>query len=248
MNDLPPMAQTEGWDTAREILVILAHPDDPEFFLGGSIARWIANGHSVRYVLLTKGNKGASDETLTEKAIAEVRMAEQQAAAQFLGVTSIDFLDYPDGYLIPDLEMRRDIVCWIRKYQPDILVTCDPTNIFPSSQYINHPDHRNAGQVVIDAVFPAAGNRFFFPDLLDEGRQPHEVEEVWMSLTVQPNIKLDVTNYWETRLTALKYHASQIGDPQQFEEKMLNRLQIEPGAAFVYQEQFRRIKFRKAGE
>ncbi len=235
----------EGWDGKKRILVILAHPDDPEFFLGATISRWNKAGHEVHYVLLTKGDKGAKDETLTGKDVARIRMKEQQAAAKRLGVQSIDYLEYEDGYLIPDLEMRKKIVRSIRKFRPEILVTCDPSNIFPSERYINHPDHRNAGQVVIDAVFPAAGNRFFFPELLDEGFDPHEVEEVWMSLTNQPNVKLDVTEHWDNKILALKEHASQIGDPDAFEERMLERLQPEEDGAFTYEEQFRRIRFRR---
>jgi LmbE family N-acetylglucosaminyl deacetylase len=241
------MEFVENWPTRKDILIILAHPDDPEFFLGGSIARWIKAGHRLRYVLLTKGDKGSKEIDLSAEQVAEIRVEEQKAAAKFLGVTSIDFLDYEDGYLIPDLEMRREVVRFIRKYQPHILVTCDPGNIFPSQQYINHPDHRNAGQVVIDAVFPAAGNRFFFPELLGEGYEPHEVEEVWMSLTNQPDVRLDVTEFWDKKINALKRHASQIGDPRAFEKRMLERLNNGKDEDFKYEEQFRRIKFRRPG-
>ncbi|MBG0771234.1 MAG: PIG-L family deacetylase, partial [Anaerolineaceae bacterium] len=163
------MEFSEGWDSPKEILVILAHPDDPEFFLGGTIARWIKAGHTVRYVLLTQGDKGAKDVTLTKDDISSLRIKEQNAASKSLGVASVDFFDYEDGYLVPDLEMRKKVVREIRRFRPQILVTCDPTNIFPHPQYINHPDHRYAGQVVVDAVFPAAGNHFFFTDLVEEG-------------------------------------------------------------------------------
>ncbi len=240
------MAFLEGWDVKKKILVILAHPDDPEFFLGASIARWIKQGHEVRYVLLTKGDKGAKDRNLSPEEVASIRIREQDAAAASLGVTSVDYMDYADGYLIPDLAMRKAVVGWIRQYQPDILVTCDPTNIFPSDRYINHPDHRNAGQVVVDAVFPAAGNAFFFPDLMEAGLMPHEVEEVWMSLTQSPDIQLDVTEHWRDKIESLKLHESQIGDPDAFEKRMLERIPVEAGEDFQYQEGFRRIKFRRS--
>jgi len=239
------MEYTEGWEESKEILVILAHPDDPEFFLGASIARWIKAGHQVHYVLLTRGDKGANDETLTAEDVCKIRMDEQARAAQSLGVTSIVYFDYEDGYLIPDLQMRKKVVQAIRQFRPHILVTCDPGNLFPSKQYINHPDHRNAGQVVIDAVFPAAGNRFFFSELLDEGFSPHEVEEVWMSLTNQPDVKLDVTEHWDDKIRALKYHTSQIGDPDAFEKRMLERIPMAENEDFKYEEQFRVIKFRR---
>ncbi len=239
------MELTEGWEGKKEILVILAHPDDPEFFLGASIARWIKAGHHVHYVLLTKGDKGAENETQTQDEICQIRVEEQRNAAKFLGVSSVKFLDYEDGYLIPDLELRREVARWIRMLKPDILVTCDPTNMFPSDHYINHPDHRYAGQVVIDAVFPAAGNHCFFPELLEEGLQPHEVEEVWMSVTHQPNLTLDVSEHWEDKIEALKQHSSQIGDPAAFEQRMLERLGAEDDVDLKYEEQFRRIKFRR---
>ncbi|MEA3326408.1 MAG: PIG-L deacetylase family protein [Chloroflexota bacterium] len=239
------MIFTEGWETLKGILVILAHPDDPEFFFGGTIARWVKAGHSVRYVLLTKGDKGAGEDIESPEEVIKIRVKEQDNAARFLGVKSVAYLDYHDGYLIPDLEMRKKVVRAIRKYQPDILVTCDPTNYFPSQQYINHPDHRNAGQVVIDAVFPAVGNRFFFPELHEEGFFPHEVEEVWMSLTNTPDVTLDVTENWHDRIEALKMHASQIGDPDAFEKRMLERVQKDDTNPFRYEENFRVIKFRR---
>jgi LmbE family N-acetylglucosaminyl deacetylase len=238
----------EGWEDKKEILIILAHPDDPEFFLGGSIARWVKAGHHVRYVLLTKGDKGAMDDIISPEELIKIRIKEQDQAARFLGVISIDYLDYQDGYIVPDLGMRREIVRMIRKYKPHILVTCDPSNLFPSQQYINHPDHRYTGQVVVDAVFPAGGNRLFYPELLEEGCAPHEVEEVWMSLTNQPDIKLDVTEHWQDKIGALKAHASQIGDPQAFEERMQSRLEQNDRGEYKYEEHFRRIKFRRLSE
>jgi LmbE family N-acetylglucosaminyl deacetylase len=235
----------EGWDTPKDILVILAHPDDPEFFLGATIARWIKAGHTVRYVLLTQGDKGAEDGKLTLEEICRIRREEQVNAAGLLGVKSVDFMDYQDGYLVPDLEMRKKVVRCIRQYQPQILVTCDPSNLFPNEHYVNHPDHRYAGQVVIDAVFPAAGNRFFFPELLDEGYEPHEVEEVWMSLTNTPNVRMDVTDFWDIKLKSLKHHVSQIGDPEAFEKHMLERAEKDDNGNLAFFEHFRTIKFRR---
>jgi len=242
------MDTTENWQGHKEILIVLAHPDDPEFFLGGSIARWVKAGHTVRYVLLTQGGKGSNDPSLSSEEISKMRVVEQNAAGTYLGVISIDYLDYEDGYLIPDLEMRKTVVRYIRTYKPQVLVTCDPENLFPSQQHINHPDHRGAGQVVIDAVFPAAGNRYFFPELLDDGYQPHEVDEVWMSLTNQPNVCLDVTAHYDDKIRALKKHASQIGDPSAFEKRMLERIENGKNEEFRYEEQFRRIIFRRQTE
>lgn len=239
------MEINEGWNSPKNILIILAHPDDPEFFLGGTIARWVKAGHRVRYALFTKGDKGAQHANQTSEELVALRIKEQQDAAKSLGAESVSFMDYEDGYIIPDLEMRKEVVRLIRKFKPDILVSCDPLNYFPFEHYINHPDHRYAGQVVIDAVFPAAGNHLFFPELLSEGYPPHEVEEVWLSLTHQPDITLNVTEYWQERIEALKNHRSQIGDPQVFAQYMLDRVRGNQQGDLVYEEKFRRIKFRR---
>ncbi len=239
------MEYDENWDGRKEILVVLAHPDDPEFFLGGAIARWVKAGHHVRYLLLTKGDKGANDETQNSDTIIKTRIEEQEKAANYLGVKSVKFFDYEDGYIVPDLKLRKKIVREIRVQKPNILVTCDPSNLFPSTRYINHPDHRYTGQVVIDAVFPAAGNPFFFPELISEGHDPHEVEEVWMSLANKFDVELDVSEEWEARFEALKLHGSQIGDPQTFKEHMLEQLGIAEDGSVIYTEKFRVIKFRR---
>jgi LmbE family N-acetylglucosaminyl deacetylase len=161
-------------------------------------------------------------------------------------VKSVRFLDLEDGYLVPSLELRRDMVRAIRQVRPDVLVTCDPTHLFAGDYYINHPDHRYAGQVVLDAVFPAADNPFFFPELIkEEGLQPHKPREVWVSLTSNPTVTLDVTDTWEIKIQALKEHKSQIGDPKEFEERMRARKsERSTEENEYYEEKFRVIKFR----
>ena len=217
--------QPDNWQASQKILIILAHPDDPEFFCGATLARWARAGHEIHYCLLTCGDKGSNYGDMTPIELCRLRHKEQQAAASVIGVKNIRFLDHPDGYLLPDLDLRREVVRIIRQEKPDILVTCDPTNLFPSTTYgINHPDHRYAGQVVLDAVFPAAGNPHYFPELLEnEGLEPFTPREVWVSLTAQPNVTLDVTATWEIKILALKEHKSQIGDPAKLEERMKNR-------------------------
>jgi LmbE family N-acetylglucosaminyl deacetylase len=235
----------ENWTGTKRILVVLAHPDDPEFFCGATIARWTSTGHIVSYCLLTRGDKGEKDFTLTTDEVAKKREKEQFAAASILGVKSVKFLNNPDGYLVPDIALRRQVVRAIREEKPDILMTCDPTNYFSNDSGINHPDHRAAGQVAIDAVFPASGSAFFFPDLLlREGLEPHSVKEVWMSVTHQPNTILDITEFWPTKVRALKEHVSQIGNPDEFEKRMLSRKSSESSdEAPRYEERFRRIVY-----
>jgi LmbE family N-acetylglucosaminyl deacetylase len=239
------MEPSENWSQPQNILVILAHPDDPEFFCGAALARWVSLGHRVSYCLLTNGNKGASDRSIDPAQLTILRQAEQKAAASILGVQDIRFLDYEDGYLTADLSTRKTVTRIIRQERPDILVTCDPTNLFPRENMINHPDHRAAGQVVLDAVFPAAGNPFYFPDLItEEHLEPHSVKEVWLSVTAQPNTTLDATNLWPIKIRALHEHRSQIGEVKLFDERMLSRRTPDSTPeAPRFEEKFRRIIF-----
>jgi LmbE family N-acetylglucosaminyl deacetylase len=232
----------DTWENYQKILVILAHPDDPEFFCGATLARWARAGHEIHYFLLTNGNKGGSPE-LTPAKLSAIRHVEQQKAATIIGTRSVEFLDLEDGYLVPSLELRKEIVRIIRREKPDILVTCDPTMLFNWMGRVNHPDHRAAGQVVLDAVFPAAGNNHFFPELLEEGLQPHTPREVWVSLPSNPTVSLDVTDTWEQKLDALKEHASQIGDPIVFEQRMRSRhTEDSTDEAPRFEEKFRVLK------
>ncbi len=236
---------TSDWNQPQKILVILAHPDDPEFFCGASIARWTRQGHQVVYWLLTRGDKGTNDRHLLPETLMKIREEEQKRAAQELGVSEVHFLSNPDGFLAPDPDLRREVTRIVRMEKPDVLVTSDPTNYFPNNDAtINHPDHRAAGQIVIESYFPAAGNPKFFPELLDEGLEPHSVKEVWFSLTHQPNTVIDVTEYWPLKMNALHCHASQIGDPQKFDERMRSRRTADSSDdAPRYEEKFRRIVY-----
>jgi len=227
---------------AARVLVVLAHPDDPEFFCGGTLALWAEQGSQITYCLLTRGDKG--DESGSDPAgLAVTREAEQRAAAAVLGVGEVTFLDYPDGYLVPDLGMRREVVRAIRQVRPSVVVTCDPTNFFPNDRYINHPDHRAAGQVTLDAVFPAAGSRMFFPELLAEGLEPHKVSQVYVAMPQTPNTVIDVTEMFERKVEALLRHASQIGDPEGLRTRLKDRMAdpTSPPDFPRYVERFRRI-------
>jgi LmbE family N-acetylglucosaminyl deacetylase len=221
MSDAEPPDQ---WEGPQKILVILAHPDDPEFFCGGTIARWTTAGHHVVYCLLTCGDKGTKDREMAPESLCSLRQGEQLAAAAVLGVHQVRFLDYPDGYLTPDLKLRRDITRIIRQEQPDVLVTCDPTNLYVREVLLNHPDHRAAGQAALDAVFPAARDHLNFIELWrDESLEPHIVREVWVSLPKEANVQLDVTEFWETKIQALFEHKSQIGEPEALAERLRAR-------------------------
>lgn len=234
--------QPDKWKTPQKILVILAHPDDPEFFCGATLARWAKAGHEITYCLLTCGDKGNVNTTLSGDDLCQRRHKEQRKAAKIIGAKEVHFLDRPDGYLAPDMDTRRAVTRAIRQFTPDILVTCDPTNLFPSDYYpLNHPDHRAAGQAVLDAVFPAAGSELFFPELLAEGRQPHQPREVWLSLTSEPNTTIDVTDTWEIKINAILEHKSQVKDSQRTKERM--KLANSANTDQRYEEHFRVIRW-----
>ncbi len=235
----------ENWNNQQNILVVLAHPDDPEYFCGATIARWVAAGHEVNYCLLTKGDKGVNEANTKAENLTFTREKEQRAAAKVLGVTSVLFLDFEDGYLIADIPARKKIVGVIREIQPSILVSCDPTNVFVRENSINHPDHIAAGQITLNAVYPAAGNPLFFPDLLENGLTPHSVKEVWLSLPSNPNTILDITEFWKIKIEALLCHVSQVGDPKIFSERMkLRKTPESPESSPRYEEKFKRIVFK----
>jgi len=159
-----------------------------------------------------------------------------------IGVKKVRFLDNPDGYLVPDLDLRREVTRIIRQARPDIVVACDPTNLYGGGTRLNHPDHRAAGQVVLDALFPAAQNHLFFEELLAEGLEPHPVREVWVSIASDPNVTLDVTETWAVKIRALQEHKSQIGDPAKFIERMRSRhTEDSTDEAPRFEEKFRRL-------
>jgi LmbE family N-acetylglucosaminyl deacetylase len=238
-----PDKPTDSWDTPQKVLIILAHPDDPEFFCGATTARWVRAGHHVEYCLLTCGDKGTKDLTLASEELCSIRQEEQRAAARVLGVDNIHFLNYPDGYLVPDIDLRRDITRVIRTIRPDILVTCDPQTLFTANAGLNHPDHRAAGQATLDAVFPSARDHLSFIELWrDEKLEPHIVREVWVCGTLQPDVILDVTETWEKKIKALYEHKSQIGDPEKLAERLRNRRTTDSTPENPrYEEKFRRL-------
>lgn len=235
-------------DQSVRVLVMLAHPDDPEFFCGGTIARWVSLGWDVSYLLFTRGDKGNDKVGADPDALAKLRMKEQRAAAKVLGVKEVEFLSYPDGYLIPDLALRQDLVRAIRIKRPQVVVTCDPTNYFPSARYINHPDHRAAGQATIDAVFPAAGSGLYFPEMMDaEGVQPHKVEQIYVALAQLPDTVIDVTRFVDLKIKALQEHKSQIKDVEQLAQRIRERMldRDSPPEVPRYIETFKRIDLRR---
>jgi LmbE family N-acetylglucosaminyl deacetylase len=230
------------------VLVVLAHPDDPDFFCGGTVARWSAEGREVFYCLLTRGDKGVDNPDNDPEKLAKIRMKEQRAAAKVLGVREVFFMDHPDGFLVPDLNLRREVVRVIRRLRPKIVVTCDPTNFFPSDRYINHPDHRATGQATLDAVFPAAGLGSYFPELMTEDNlEPHKVSQVYVAGAQHPNTVVNVSRFFDLKLEALTKHRSQIHSIEELEKSLRDRMldPQSPPDAPRYIECFKRIDLRR---
>jgi LmbE family N-acetylglucosaminyl deacetylase len=195
-----------------QILGIFAHPDDPEFMVGGSAARWADEGAQITYVIITNGAAGSNDPNQDLAELVRIREAEQRAACAALGVQEVLFLGYQDGTLQPTLELRRELTRIIRQLKPDRVVCGDPTAVLYGDEYINHPDHRAAAEAAVYAVFPSAVTRPIFPELLAEGYEPHQVREVYISGTAQPNTYVDISGTLDRKIEALRCHKSQL-DP-----------------------------------
>ena len=200
----------------RRAMVVVAHPDDAEYGCSGTVAKWCRLGWEVTYVLCTDGSKGTDDRSIADGQLIEIRAEEQREAGRILGLKTVEFLNHPDGYLEPSLDLRRDIVRQIRKHRPDVLITPNPKRDLESNGYIGHPDHFAAGEATLSAVFPSARDHLSFPELLDEGLEPHKVKEVWVMMfgeaaeRYNPLEEVDV----ETSIKALAAHASQVSDPE----------------------------------
>ncbi|RME98118.1 MAG: PIG-L family deacetylase [Chloroflexi bacterium] len=224
-------------------MVIMAHPDDPEYFCGGTVALWCAGGTEVTYLILTNGNKGSDDPDMTPEKLINIRRKEQRAACDVLGVKNVIFFDEPDGELQATLALRKKVVAEIRRYKPDIVIGPDPTRYFFARSYINHADHRAAGVVTIDAVFPAARNRMYHPELLDEGLEPHTVQEVYLAGAEYSDRWVDITAVFDQKVKALLCHVSQINEPENFPQRLAERSIAEDEyGRQVYREGFKVMK------
>lgn len=192
----------------KQVLTIFAHPDDAETMAGGTLLKWAREGHAITMCLITDGDKGTSDRDDTREAVIARRRAEQERAAARLGATVIA-LGYEDGVLQPTLALRRDLVRVLRRVRPHVVVANDPTVWFRHGQYINHPDHRAAGQATIEALYPAVKKASIFPELLAEGYEPHVVEEVWLGPTDEADAFVDITEIFDEKIALICEHISQ---------------------------------------
>lgn len=215
--------------TPRRVLLVFAHPDDAEFFAGGTLVKWAAEGAHLILFLITSGDKGSSNlDQQDAQQLAALRQAEARAAAECLGIKEIIFLRWRDGEILNSLALQRHIVRMVRLKCPDAVVSSDPLLRWRGHHRLNHPDHWNVAEAVQAAVYPAARDHLNFPELYaDEGLEPHKVRWLYMALPTDPNYRVDITAFRQTQIEALKRHASQIGDPTEFEECMAQRFDKE---------------------
>lgn len=198
--------------TPRRVLVVVAHPDDIEFMCAGTMARWAEQGAEVVYCLVTDGTAGSRDPQMTPERLTAIRRDEQRAAAAAVGAKNVVFLGYPDGRVEHTLELRFQIARVIRQVRPDVVVCQDPTFRY-SRTYINHPDHRATADATLAAIMPTANTRLAALELIDEGLEPHDVEEVYLAAPVNAEVWVPLEpEQFAKKIAALRLHASQMGD------------------------------------
>jgi len=228
----------------KSVMVIVAHPDDIEFSCAGTMARWIKEGAEVSYVLCTSGDVGIAEPGMTKAKAAEIREAEQQAAAAVIGVKEVVFLREPDGMLENTLKLRQRLVREIRRFKPEVVVTGDPTMVWARDTYINHPDHRAAAGAALDAVFPAAGQPNLFEEIeAEEGFTAHKVRKVYATSFGSPAATtfINISETIDLKIEALRKHVSQMEewDPEPMVREW--SAEIGQGKEMAYAEAFRVI-------
>lgn len=243
-----------------EALVIGAHPDDDDFGAAATSALWASQGKKVAWVVMTDGTEGSEVPNINEEEFIRIREQEQQASCELLGVKAVEFLRFHDGHLTNNEEARRAVVRLIRKYRPRVIITHDPSqHIFgpdpdekpDDTGYLNHPDHRATGNIVLDAIFPAAGNPRSFRELLVEDLLPYKVHEVYLFATMQSNTFVDISETIDLKAKAILCHVTQFGPdaatemPRRMHEMAARMAKIakeQKGQDIQYAEAFRRIK------
>ena len=229
-------------------MVVVAHADDAEFGCSGTVARLCAEGWEMVYVMCTDGSKGSSDREITEAELASMRRQEQIDAGKVLGLKDVVFLDYPDSYLQPTLDLRKDIAREIRRHQPDVVICQYPMRNLDGGWGVGHPDHLAAGEAALSAVFPTARDHMTFPDLLEDGFEPHKVAEAWIMGHPEPDTYVDVTDHIDTSIRAIAAHVSQVDGRSADEMKprmQEYRRRTGVGKGMQYAEAFKKINFRR---
>jgi len=196
--------------TPESAMAIFAHPDDIEFTCAGTLARWARSGARISHVLCTSGEVGINKNGMTKPRAAEIREAEQRAASSITGAAEVVFLRQPDGMLEVTMELRRRLVREIRRFRPEVVICGDPTIVWAGEDYINHPDHRAAAAVALDAIFPAAGQANLFEELAEEGLRAHKPRKVFVSTWDGGDTFVNIEDTIDLKIAALRAHTSQM--------------------------------------
>jgi LmbE family N-acetylglucosaminyl deacetylase len=231
-------------ENVHHVMVVVAHPDDAEFGCSGTVAKWVKEGRSVTYVIVTNGDKGSADPAMTSERLAKMREDEQRQAAQLLGVERVIFLGYPDGELEDTRSLRKDITAEIRRWRPETIVTQNPLRTLNLAG--SHRDHRTTGGAVLDCVYPLARDYLSFPELAAQGLLPHKVREIYVMSQEEPDVVIDITETLSQKLNALACHVSQMGEFSKVEARVRRRA-AEIGRAHGYEaaEAFRVIRIER---
>lgn len=191
-------------------MAIVAHPDDIEFGCAGTLARWAQAGARISYVVCTSGDVGIAENGMTRSRAAEIREAEQRAAAELVGAAEVIFLREPDGMVEPTVALRKKLVREIRRFRPEAVLCGDPTLLWAGDGYINHPDHRAVAQAAVDAIFPAAGQPHLFEELAEEGLKAHKPRKVYVMNWRIADTFVSIDDTIDLKIRALRAHASQM--------------------------------------
>lgn len=191
-------------------MAIVAHPDDIEFSCAGTLARWAKAGTRISFVLCTSGDVGIAEPGMTRARAAEIREAEERAAAALLGAEEVVFLREPDGMLQATLELRKRLVREIRRFKPEVVISGDPTIVWAGNDYINHPDHRAAALAAIDATFPAAGQPNLFEELEQEGITAYKPRKVYVTSWDTADLYVNIEETIDLKIASLRAHISQM--------------------------------------
>ena len=233
------------WSEVERALVIMAHPDDPDFSCAGSSIQMARQGIEVTYMILTNGDKGNHNPLITRQQLILMRKEEQRKAAAVSGVKDVLFMDEEDGFLCPTPEIRKRVCREIRRIRPQLIICNSPDRYVSGRGYINHPDHRNAGLITLEAIFPAADNPMFYPDLTNEGYPPHNISQLYISHAEEADVEVDITADLELKIKSILCHESQFDDLEETRKRMRDRggEEQEDGSKRHF-ERFQQLDFR----
>lgn len=241
-----------------EAMVVGAHPDDADFGTAATCALWAKQGKKIVWVIMTDGAEGSEVPSLIDTRLMLTREQEQRAACEVYGVQAVEFLRFSDGHLTNSEAARKAVVRLIRQYRPRVVFTHDPSQHIMApdpdekpddTAYLNHPDHRATGNIVLDAIFPAVGNPRSYRELLAEGLLPYRVHELYLFGSALRNTFVDVTETVDLKAKGLECHFSQFGPETKMQERLHEWLAgtakeaaEKKGLDMQYAESFRRIK------